>query len=111
MVAAQQAAYDRVSEKVLNSLLQNAVARSFIITCVSCFLGLYKGRSRRGNSQKGRKEKERKKEATSWADFRGQFQELCPPSQLLSTRVGQRPRAVGLPSLLLSSTIPVDGEV
>ena len=63
LVAAQQAAYDRVSEKVLNSLLQNAVARSFIITCVSCFLGLYKGRSRREETarKEGRKRRGRRK--------------------------------------------------
>lgn len=46
----------------------------------------------------------------SWADFRWQFQELYPPAGLLTFIVGQRPRAVSLPSLLLPGTATVDTE-
>lgn len=60
-------------EKVLSSLLQNAVVGRFFITN-ELFPGNYKGISRREETAT----KEKRKEEMSWADFRLWFQGALP---------------------------------
>lgn len=85
-------------EKVLSSLLQNAVVGRFFITN-ELFPGNYKGISRREETAT----KEKRKEEMSWADFRLWFQGALPDppgsESLFSSAPGHPVK--GTPSALL----------